>query len=184
MITNPFHRLRMLVLALLGAVVLLFTTATPALAYEPVGVVHAERVAVGPYTVTVGFSVWPIRAMQSLDYSFMPDGGIAGKSGTVNLPGADPEPLARHPRKLDVWGLDIRAVPNAGVYTIAFAIDGPAGHGEGALTGVEILDQPGPPLGLSWAVGALPFLGLVAFLAIAWRRTSARPTVLPTQPPA
>ena len=64
--------------AALGATL---AVATPALAYPPVDIVHTEQVTAGPYHLTVGFSTWPIRAMRSLDFTFMPDGGIAGKSG-------------------------------------------------------------------------------------------------------
>ncbi|GAA3537873.1 hypothetical protein GCM10022419_017300 [Nonomuraea rosea] len=32
------------------------------------------------------------------------------------------------------------------------------------------MEQPGPPLALSWALCTLPVLGLIAFLVAAWRR--------------
>jgi hypothetical protein len=165
---------------LLTAVVASLGLATPALAYAPVEVVHTEQVAVGPYKLAVGFSTWPIRAMRSLDFTFLPDGGIAGRSGTLTVTGAgtatesDGEGghrprLARHPRKRDSWGLDVRALNDPGTYTFTFTIDGPQGHGEGAVA-VEVLDQPGPPLALSWAVGTLPGWGLIALVLTAWRR--------------
>ena len=150
--------------------------AAPAMAYAPVITVHTEQVQVGPYGVTVGFSRWPIRAMQSLDFTFLPGGGIHGKSGTLflNGPGIKPQdrvtPLVRHPRKYYAWGLDVKALNAPGTYSFGFAIDGPLGHGEGALHGVRVLKQPGPPLPLSWTVGSLPFLGLIVVLAVAWRR--------------
>ncbi|HEY0812000.1 MAG TPA: hypothetical protein VGE11_01865 [Pseudonocardia sp.] len=177
---RPTTRLRQLLVTLAAILTLGIITAGPALAFTPVDIVHAEQVKAGPYTLTVGFSVWPIRAMQSLDFTFAPDGGIAGKSGTLTMdgPGVKPDehvrPLVRHPRKLEVWGLDVKSLNAPGTYTFTFAIDGPQGHGEGTLTGVQVLDQPGPPLGLSWAVSSLPFVGLVAFLVIAWRRTRPR----------
>ena len=167
-------------MALLTAAGLCLVTAGPAMAYTPVDIVHAEHVQVGPYNVTVGFSVWPIRAMQSLDFTFMPDGGIAGKSGTLQMegPGVKPDEhltkLVRHPRKLDSWGLDVKALNAAGSYNFTFVIDGPAGHGQGTLSGLTVLDQPGPPLGLSWMIGSLPFVGMVMFLVIAWRRVQPR----------
>lgn len=80
-------------------------------------------------------------------------------------------PLVRHPRKLDSWGLDVKSYGAPGSYSFGFAINGPRGHGQGTLTGVTILDQPGPPLALSWTVSSLPVIGLVVFLVIAWRRT-------------
>lgn len=183
MITNRFRgsrrpsRLRRLLVTLGVVVTLSLASAGTALAYQPVNIVHTEHVQAGPYGVTVGYSVWPIRGMQSLDFSFIPDGGIAGKSGQLLMDGPgvkDDEhvtPLVRHPRKLDEWGLDVHSLDAPGNYTLGFVIDGPLGRGQGTLpAGLTVLDQPGPPLGLSWAIGSLPFLGLIAFLVVAWRR--------------
>ncbi|WP_253770181.1 hypothetical protein [Goodfellowiella coeruleoviolacea] len=163
--------------ALLAAVGLTAAATAPAAAeeYQPVETVHTERVQVGPYGMTVGFSTWPLHAMRSLDFTFTPDDGIAGKSGTLTAigpdnPGARPQPLARHPRKRDVWGLDVRALPVEGQWTFRFTIDGPAGPGVGELTGLTVLAQPGPPMAVSWSISTLPLLGLVAFLVVAWRR--------------
>ena len=175
--------LRRLTIPLVLAAILGVVGAAPALAYAPVDIVHTEQVQAGPYTVTVGFSTWPIRAMRSLDFTFAPDGGIAGKSGTLLMdgPGIKPDehvtPLARHPRKLDTWGLDVKALDNPGTYSIGFVINGPQGQGTGTLHGITVLTQPGPPLPLSWAVGSLPFVALIAFLVVVWRRT--KPGSLP-----
>lgn len=160
------------------AVLLAGGVATPAAAYAPVDIVHTEQVQVGPYPLTVGFSTWPIRAMRSLDFTFVPAGGIAGKSGTLGVQGpglrqgvARVMPLVRHPRKRTVWGLDTRALDNPGSYSFRFTIDGPRGHGEGTLSGVTVLDQPGPPLPLSWSVASLPLIALVALVVVGWRCT-------------
>jgi hypothetical protein len=166
---------RKTVLALLGVVGLLFGTAGPALAYEPVNIVHTEQVQAGPYALTVGFSTWPVKALQSLDFTFVPDGGIEGRSGTLGLtrPGAvkrKANPLERHPRKLDVWGLDVRALDEPGDWTFTFTVDGPDGQGQGELV-LPVQEQPGPPMGLSWAISTVPLFGLVALIVIAWRRT-------------
>ncbi|OLR92641.1 hypothetical protein [Actinokineospora bangkokensis] len=156
---------------------LVVASAPAANAYEPVNVVHTERVQVGPYGVTVGFSTWPVRAYQSLDWTFAPDGGIGDKSGTLAMvaPGATGQPrqrpLARHPRKLEVWGLDIKSVDAAGQWALRFHLDGPLGTGDGALTSLNVLEQPGPPLALSWSASTLPLVGLAGFLVVAWRRT-------------
>lgn len=169
--------LRRLAATVLAMITLSLLAAAPASAYAPVEIVHTERVQVGPYGMTVGFSTWPIRAMRSLDFTFLPDGGIADKSGTLQLtgpavrPGRRAAPLVRHPRKRDSWGLDIRALDAPGTYALTFTIDGPLGHGEGTLGNVTVLDQPGPPLPLSWTIGTLPLVGLLVFLAVAWRRT-------------
>lgn len=166
--------------AVVAAVAGLTILAPPdASAYEPVNVVHTERVQAGPYGVTVGFSVWPLRAMQSLDFTFVPDGGVDGKSGVLTE--VDPtrrvlraEPLARHPRKRDVWGLDVRSLKSPGEWTFRFRIDGPLGPGAGELAGLTVLPQPGPPLPLSWSISVLPLIALVAFLVVVWRRTGSQ----------
>ncbi|GAA3753275.1 hypothetical protein [Streptomyces tremellae] len=173
----PLRRRGRLTLAVAAALVLGAATATPAAAYAPVGVVHTQQVEAGPYTVTVGFSQWPLRAMQSLDFTFAADGGIAKKSGTLTMkgPGLDEDdrvtPLSRHPRKRDVWGLDVKALPEPGRYDFTFDIDGRAGHGRGTLHDLTVLDQPGPPLALSWTVCAIPPAAMLAYLGVGWRRS-------------
>ncbi|WP_283137007.1 hypothetical protein [Rhizohabitans arisaemae] len=176
------------VAAILAALGLIVAGPSPALAYPPVDVVHTERVQAGPYRLTVGFSTWPLRALQSLDFTFTPEGGIADKRGVLLLraPGdgdlerigrvATEARLARHPRKLGVWGLDTFALPYEGAWTLHFSVEGPAGLGEGELRNLAVLAQPGPPLGLSWALGTVPLWALTALLVVAWRRTGpARP---------
>ena len=56
-----------------------------------------------------------------------------------------------------------------GHYSFDFALTGPQGPGEGSVS-CTVLGQPGPPLLLSWAIGSLPLIGLIVFLALAWRR--------------
>jgi hypothetical protein len=183
------RRIRIRFAATIAAVITTLGTAAPASAYAPVVIVHTEQVTAGPYQITVGFSTWPIRAMRSLDFTFMPTGGIGGKKGTLAItntvamarsgigqaPGAVDrprggrgQPLVRHPRKLDSWGLDVQAINDPGTYTFTFTIDGVEGHGEGTLSGVAVLEQPGPPLAVSWIVGTLPAVGLIALIVIAW----------------
>jgi hypothetical protein len=160
------------------SLVLTLGAAAPAMAYAPVDIVHTDTVQVGPYVVTVGFSKWPLRALQSLDFTFSPDGGIANKSGTVQIngPGSligiqQAGTLVRHPREHSVWGLDTESLSTPGTYSFTFQIDGPKGTGQGTLTGVTVLNQPGPPLPLSWTIGSIPWAILAAFLGVAWRRT-------------
>ena len=167
--------MKRVLITLLTAVVLLLRTAAPSWAYEPVTIVHTERVDAGPYNITVGFSRWPIRAMQSLDFTFTVDGGYDGKGGTVEaaLPdGSASEKwhLARHPRKPEAWGLDVQALGAEGLWTLRFVMYGPAGPGQGELPAIPVLAQPGPPLALSWFVGGFPAFILLVVLAVAWRR--------------
>lgn len=172
--------MRKTLLALAAAIGLLFATTPPANAYEPVNIVHTERVQVGPYGMTIGFSTWPLRAMQSLDFTFIPDDGIAAKSGTLAF--VNPEtgrvgraqPLAKHPRKLEVWGLDIRSLDTQGSWAIRFALDGPAGPGTGELRTLTVLEQPGPPMAVSWSISLIPLIVLAVLITIAWRRTKSR----------
>jgi hypothetical protein len=176
--------MRRAVLAFAGAAGLLFGLAAPASAYEPVNVVHAERVEAGPYVLTVGFSKWPIRATQSLDFTFVPDGGLEAMSGTVSMVGPVAvrramEPLSRHPRKREVWGLDIRAIPAPGDWTMRFTLDGPVGRATGELRALKVLEQPGPPMALSWAIGTIPLWGMIAMLVVVWRRHKASPATVP-----
>jgi hypothetical protein len=167
--------MRKTLLDLLGTVGLLLGLASPALAFEPVNVVHTEKVQAGPYNLTVGFSTWPVKAMQSLDFTFAPEDGIADKKGTLTMlrgtREVDDAPLARHPRKREVWGLDIHAMPEQGEWTFRFDIDGPAGPATGELKNLRVMEQPGPPMGLSWAISTIPLFGLIALIVIAWRRT-------------
>lgn len=167
--------MRKTLLGLLGTLALLLGLATPAPAFEPVNVVHTEKVQAGPYNLTVGFSTWPVKAMQSLDFTFAPEDGITGKKGTLTMlygqEEIDDSPLARHPRKREVWGLDIMALPEPGTWTFRFDIDGPAGRATGELKNLQVMEQPGPPMGLSWAISTIPLFGLIAFIVIAWRRT-------------
>ncbi|MEU9454813.1 hypothetical protein [Streptomyces sp. NPDC048277] len=178
------RRARALVLALCAMAGTLFLSAPAAQAYAPVDIVHTEKVKVGPYNLTVGFSKWPLRANQSLDFTFAPDGGIKGKSGTLSMTapgrqaggmgggggGGGGGQLARHPRKRSVWGLDVQSLSTAGKWSFTFTINGPQGQGTGTLSDITVLDQPGPPYALSWSVSALPVVGLIAFLTVAWRR--------------
>ncbi|MFD9699936.1 hypothetical protein [Lentzea sp. NPDC059081] len=167
--------MRRTLLGLAGTVALLLGLTAPALAFEPVNVVHTEKVKAGPYDLTVGFSTWPIKAMQSLDFTFAPEGGVEDKKGTLTLLYSgkkfNDDPLARHPRKREVWGLDIQALPEPGTWAFRFDIDGPAGPATGELTDLQVMEQPGPPMGLSWAISTIPLFGLIALIVIAWRRT-------------
>jgi hypothetical protein len=178
-------RVRKVLVALVAAGILVLGTASPALAYQPVNVVHTEHVQAGPYAITVGFSTWPIRALQSLDFTFMPDGGVNGLSGNLiqNGPGIQPDqqstPLVRHPRKRDSWGLDVKAIDTPGTYSFGFEINGPKGRGSGTLNGVPVLAQPGPPFAFSWAICSVPLLTIAALMIVSWRRVRPARRLLP-----
>jgi hypothetical protein len=140
---------------------------------------YQEQIMVGPYPVDVWVSDWPIAAERSIDFTFTPEGGIEGKSGTVTMIQPDGEvyfemPLPRHPRNREVWGLDLLALPVPGPWTIELTIEGPEGSGAGAFGPMTLLEQPGPPPLLSWLVGILPpILFLAGLLIVSLRRFPA-----------
>jgi hypothetical protein len=143
---------------------------------------HHETIQAGPYTVTVGFSEWPIRAERSLDITFEPEGGIAGKTATIEITNPNGDwyevgPLGRHPRQRDLWGLDLIALPTPGKWSIELTVTGPEGTGAGTLTGVPVLERPGPPLWPIWLIAALPLVFLVWLGIRGWR--SVRPNRQP-----
>lgn len=169
----PLRRARALLLTLFAVTASVLIGAPAAQAYAPVEIVHTEQVQAGPYDITVGFSKWPLRAMQSLDFTFAPADGITGKSGTLTMDGPEGKsvsPLSRHPRKRSVWGLDVESLNTAGSWSLTFTVNGPQGHGTGTLAHLAVLPQPGPPMALSWTVCAIPALAMTTFLVIAWRR--------------
>jgi hypothetical protein len=164
--------MRRLIFALIVLASLVSTT--PATAHEAVP--YQERIQVGPYPVDVWVSDWPIAAQRSVDFTFTPEGGIADKSARIRLIQPDGSeyfdiPLPRHPRNRAVWGLDLIALPEPGLWTIELTIDGPAGAGTGTFGPMDLLEQQGPPPGLSWLIGVLPPLLFLGFLVVlAWRR--------------
>lgn len=174
----------------LVTIALLLGLAAPAHAaatqdYAPVAIVHQEHIAAGPYELTVGFSEWPVRAQQSLDFTFEPAGGIDRFTATLvavspsgeeddlrRPPGVDG--LPRHPRQPDVWGLDVFALDEPGDWTFTFGLDGPQGPGTATLT-VPVSEQPGPPLGLSWLISTVPLFVIAGLLAVAVARGGRQP---------
>ncbi|MGH2616649.1 MAG: hypothetical protein ACRDJC_15540 [Thermomicrobiales bacterium] len=147
-----------------AALTLLLLTPTTTLAHaaDP----HHETIQAGPYEVLVGFSEWPMRAERSLDITFEPEGGIAGKSATIEI--TDPNgdwyevgPLGRHPRQRELWGLDLIAMPTPGDWTIELTVTGPEGTGTGTLTGIPVGERPGPPPAPMWIIAALPLVFLL-----------------------
>ena len=158
--------------ATVAAMMLFASTSIGGLAHAPEP--HHETIQAGPYTVSVGFSEWPIQAERSLDITFAPEGGIAGKSATIEITDPNGEwyevgPLGRHPRQRDLWGLDLIALPATGDWTIELTVDGPQGGGAGALSGIPVGQRPGPPLAPMWLIGALPLFFLIGLGVRGWR---------------
>jgi len=84
--------------------------------------------------------------------------------------------LPRHPRQPTVWGLDVLALDTPGEWTFRIGLDGPQGPATGELR-LTVLEQPGPPLGLSFAASTIPILLIITLLTIAARRGGRTPSV-------
>lgn len=158
-----------------AAAMLLFSLATPASVIAHAGDPHHETIQAGPYEVLVGFSEWPMRAERSLDITFEPTGGIAGKSATIRI--IDPEGdvydggvLGRHPRQRELWGLDLIALPVSGDWTIELTVSGPQGSGTGVLAAIPVAERPGPPPAPMWLISAVPLFFLIWIGGRGWRR--------------
>jgi hypothetical protein len=159
---------------------LILTLATFGVAQNPVTLAHTEKVQVGPYVVTVGFSRWPVQAERSFDLIFDVEGGIEDKDGTVTLIAPTlkdthdffnyPFPLSRFARDHQVWGFDVIAFPEQGQWKYQFAIDGPQGRGEGAVDIVFLDSPPFLPSIVNWSIGFIPLIALIVLIAVSWLR--------------
>lgn len=159
----------------LGILILsLGTTAPAAVAHEAIP--YQEEIMMGPYPMEVWVSDWPIAAERSVDFTFNPEGGIADKSAEIRFLMPDGEvyfdrPLPRHPRNRSVWGIDLIALPVEGPWLIELTVTGPEGTGHGTFGPMNLIEAPGPPPALSWAIGLAPPLLLLTGLGVAaWRR--------------
>jgi hypothetical protein len=157
-----------------SAAAILLLALLPATAMAHASDPHHETIQAGPYSVTVGFSEWPVLAERSIDITFEPEGGIADKSATIRI--TDPQgelyevgPLGRHPRQRDLWGLDLIALPSSGDWTIELTVDGPLGIGTGTLAEVPVGERPGPPPWPLWLLAILPLVFLIAIGVRGWR---------------
>jgi hypothetical protein len=161
-------------------VALIITLATIGFAQNPITPEHTEKVQVGPYNVTVGFSRWPVQAERSFDLIFDVEGGIADKEGTVTLVAPTmketddffnyPFPLSRFARDRNVWGFDVIAFPEQGQWQYQFVIDGPEGQGTGSLDVVFLEPPPFLPSIVNWSLGFIPLIALVLLITISWLR--------------
>ncbi|MEV0827238.1 hypothetical protein [Nonomuraea rubra] len=176
------------VLTALAAVLAVLTAAGPAAAAPLQGeIVHTETVSMSDGSpITVGFTEWPVRALQSLDFTFEPAGGIDGRTGLVTTvsPSGDRKGLKgivlqrrgdaivlpRHPRAERVWGLDVVSLPEEGTWRFEFAVERAGATSTGVLP-VQAIEQPGPPLGLSWTIALLPWVPVAVLVAGGWART-------------
>ncbi|MCF6472769.1 hypothetical protein FAF44_30880 [Nonomuraea sp. MG754425] len=181
--------MRRVLTALAAALAVLAGAGPAAAAPLPGEIVHTETVPMSDGSpITVGFTEWPVRALQSLDFTFVPAGGIDGRTGllTTVSPGGDRKGLKgivlqrrgdaivlpRHPRAEQVWGLDVVSLPEEGTWRFEFAVERAGATSTGALP-VQAIGQPGPPLGLSWTIALLPWAPVVVLVTGGWARTRA-----------
>ena len=132
---------------------------------------HTERLEIGGLKLSVGFTEWPLQAERSLDLTFSPTGGIAGKSGTVRVirPNGQvwfEQPLPRFPRDRTVWGFDSQAFPAQGKWRLELSIDN-----QKATLLLNVLERPaGPPGNLITALALIPILAVFVLAIRAWLR--------------
>ncbi|KAA2257580.1 hypothetical protein F0L68_25120 [Solihabitans fulvus] len=176
-----FGLVRRLVLALAALAVVGVVAAPAAQAVDPTPVVHSETAQVGPYAMRVSFTDWPVYAGKSLDFTFLPEDGIAGHTARMTMyrPNGDTlrttraqrtaKELQRFVRGYDRWGLDTFLLPDQGTWRFEFTVDGPKGHGVGSVS-FPVGAMPGPPLAVSWAVGLLPAIAVLPIGVLLWLR--------------
>jgi hypothetical protein len=167
--------------ALLAAATALVLGAPAAFAVDPTAVVHSEIARVGPYTMRVNFSDWPVYSGKSLDFTFQTEDGIAGHQARLKMyrPDGDylrttranstAQSLQRYVHDNNRWGLDTFLLPDEGTWRFEFTVDGPLGHGVGSAL-VPVGPMPGPPIAVSWAVGLLPAIAAVPVSVLLWLR--------------
>lgn len=132
---------------------------------------HTERLEIGGLKLSVGFTEWPLQAERSLDLTFSPTGGIAGKSGTVRVirPNGQvwfEQPLPRFPRDRTVWGFDSQAFPTQGNWKLELSI-----NNQKATLPLTVLERPaGPPSNLITALALIPILAVFVLATRAWLR--------------
>ena len=133
---------------------------------------HTEQLEVGDLKLTVGFTEWPLQAERSLDMTFNPEGGIAGKTVMARFikpdgtPSFDAQPLPRFPRDRTVWGFDSQAFPAQGKWRLELSIDN-----QKATLLLNVLERPaGPPGNLITALALIPILAVFVLAIRAWLR--------------
>ncbi|MDH6113723.1 hypothetical protein P3T36_007519 [Kitasatospora sp. MAP12-15] len=171
--------LRRAVAAAAAVTVLALSTAPAAQAVGPAPVVHSEYVTAGPYQVQVSFSEWPVLADKALDFTFLPDGGIAGHkaaltmyspAGTDFLHRRNTDHMLRvYTRDHSRWGLDTYQLPAQGTWKLQFTVDGSSGSGTGTLA-LPVGPRPGPSLTLSWGLALLPLIATIPICFLLWLR--------------
>ncbi len=147
-----------------------------ALETQTLKIQHLEKLRVGPYTLHVGFSEFPVRAERSVDITLRPKGGIMGKTGSSKLITPKGEVveenpfLPRFPRNRTVWGFDSVALPYPGKWLLEITVKGSAGTHTAPLL-INVGERPaGPPSNLILALATLPILAVLVLAIRSWWR--------------
>ena len=136
---------------------------------------HRETLNVGPYSLEVQFSEWPVRAQRSLDVLFVPEGGIFGRTGSIKMTLAGSKQmiegdLLRFTKNRTIWGFDLFPFPEKGTWNLEFKIKGAKGLGLGKLK-LEVLERPaGPSVALTQPLGLIPILAVFVLAIRSWWR--------------
>ncbi len=139
--------------------------------YETWESAHVERVKVGPYDLTIHYTVWPVRAMTNQRFVIEVEGGIAGKSGRwrwLPKPGGEAaatgyRSLRTYPGINNAWVVDIAGMVDPGEWRWLFEINGPLGRSIGWSEWYPVGEPPGFPIWLGWVLGLFPLYGLIWF---------------------
>jgi hypothetical protein len=139
---------------------------------------HSKNIRVGQTNIRMDFSDFPLRHERSLDITFVPNGGIIGKTALINLigpnkafiswlnPNRETKPLPRFPRDRSVWGLDSIAMTAEGTWLLELTIEGKT-----ARVPLEVLARPaGPTNNQILLIALLPIVGLIVVAARGWLR--------------
>ncbi len=134
---------------------------------------HTEQLEVGGLKLTVGFTEWPLQAERSLDMTFSPEGGVAGKTVLVRFVKPDgtqwaiqSASLPRFPRDRTMWGFDSFALPIEGNWKLELSV-----NNQKAVLPLTVLERPaGPPANLITVLAMVPILAVFVLAIRAWLR--------------
>lgn len=133
---------------------------------------HTEQLELDGFQITVGFTEWPLQAERSLDMTFSPTGGIAGKAVLARFVKPDgtqwfdAQPLPRFPRDRTIWGFDSQAFPVEGNWRLELSV-----NNQKAMLPLAVLERPaGPPGNLITALALIPILAVFVLAIRAWLR--------------
>lgn len=157
---------------------LLLTAAVPASAHGggKEGAYHMT-VQAGNLPVVIDFADWPLRAQKSNRFIVAPDGGIAGREGTMTWTDSNRRKrldanLMPYPGLKDVWMVETKGIKAPGDYTVTIEIYGSGGDRTATLP-LSVGPPPGIPLWFGWLVGLFPLYGMVWFMLRERRRVRA-----------